>query len=122
MGDGRPGTFEYIDKDGDRLAVSMVGWGNLRRLMVSLLYKISKPNRYEFPSFVPAFELAVFRGNTMRKPVVLVHFSDEAAARRGWSAMTEAMRNRGLQGATDYVCNIQLSEMKEFGKLYPEAM
>lgn len=47
MGNGRASTFEYIDQDGDRLAVSMIEWGVLRRLMVALLHKISKPNRYE---------------------------------------------------------------------------
>jgi hypothetical protein len=66
MGNGSAGVFEYIDQDGYRFAVSMIEWDVLRRLMVSLLHKISKPNRYEFPSFVLAFELAVFGGNTMR--------------------------------------------------------
>ncbi len=55
MGNGSAGVFEYIDQDGYRLAVSMIEWDVLRRLMVSLLHKISKPNRYELPSFVLAF-------------------------------------------------------------------
>ena len=36
--------------------------------------------------------------------------------------MADAMRSRGLSGASDYVCKISLSEMKEFEKMFPEAM
>ena len=36
--------------------------------------------------------------------------------------MADAMRSRGLSGASDYVCKITLSEMKVFEKMFPEAM
>jgi len=113
------GAFEHIETDGGRFAVSMVKWGSLRRAIVSLLYRILRPNRFEQPSFVPEFEMAVFSQNTMRKPVISIHFADEESARRGWEAVTAAMKERGLSGATDYVCNIRLSEMREFGKMFP---
>lgn len=116
------GFFERVEGADGRFALSLVKWGFLRRLIVSALYKISRPNRFEQPSFVPAFELAVFRGSSLSRPLVLIHFSDEAAARRGWDAVLSAVRERGLAGATDYVCNIRLSEMSEFGKMYPEAL
>lgn len=116
------GMFERIEGPDGRFAVSMVKWGMLRRLIVSLIYKVSRPNRFEQPSFVPAFELAVFPGSSQSRPVVVIHFADDAAARRGWDAVTSAIKARGLTGATDYVCNIRLSEMREFGKMYPDAL
>jgi hypothetical protein len=116
------GKLEYIDYSNEHLAVSMIRWGFVRRLMVFLFYKISKLNMFEFPTFIPVFELAVFYGHSMRKPVVLLYFVDEETAERAWTNVTEAMRNHGLEGATNYVSNIRISLKKEFGRIYPEAM
>jgi hypothetical protein len=116
------GSFEYIDHGNEHLAVSMIKWSVVRRLIVSLFYKMSKPNMLELPAFVPAFELAVFRGNTRRRPIVLIHFADEQTAKSGWANILVAIRNHGLKGATEYVCNIRISLGKEFGNIYPEAM
>jgi hypothetical protein len=116
------GMFERIEGADGQFAVTMVKWGFLRRLMLSLIYMVSKPNKFEQPSFVPAFELAVFAGSVLRSPLVVIHFADDAAARYGWEAVTSAIRERGLRGATDYVCNIRLSEMREFGNIYPNAL
>ncbi len=116
------GMLELIEGADGRFTVSMIKWGFLRRLLVSGIYTVSKPNRFEQPSFVPAFELAVFSRSPLRRPVVLIHFADDAAAKRGWEAITSAIRERGLKGATDYVCNIPLSEMREFGQIYATAL
>ncbi|SPC17359.1 hypothetical protein CO2235_90233 [Cupriavidus oxalaticus] len=116
------GTFERIERPDGRFAVSLVKWGILRRLIVSLMYRVSRPNKFERPSFVPAFELAVFPSSSLTRPVVVIHFSDEQAARRGWEAILMAMREHGLDGAANYVCSIRLSEMREFGRIYPEAL
>jgi hypothetical protein len=116
------GSFERIDFCGDQFAVSMVKWGPIRRLIVSFMHGISKPKRFESPSFIPAFELAVFPGSSLRKPVVLIHFVDKVAARHGWDAVTGAIKTDGLEGATDYVCKITLSEMREFGQMFPDAL
>lgn len=116
------GTFERVAGADGRYALSLVKWGFLRRAIVSVLYKISKPNRFKQPTFVPAFELAVFPGSSLNRPVVLIHFSDRDAAQRGWDSVLAAMRERGLKGATDYVCKIRISEMREFGNIYSGAL
>jgi hypothetical protein len=114
--------FEYVDYNHEHLAVSMIKWGFLRRLTVSLIYKISRPNMFESPSFVPAFELAIFCGKARRKPVVLIHFADRETAEHAWANLAKVMKSSGLKGATDYVCNIRISLKNEFGKIYAEAM
>lgn len=114
--------FEQIEGWGGRLTVSMVKWGVLRRLIVSAANIFVRPNGVQRPSFVPAFELAVFDSGVRHKPVVQIYFANGEAAQRGWDYVTIAIKQQGIMGATDYVCRIRPSEMREFGKLNPDAM
>lgn len=52
----------------DRFVVSMIKWGLPRRIIVSVLHAVTKPNRFDQPSFVPAFELAVYAQGLLGQP------------------------------------------------------
>ena len=112
--------FEVVEYGKERYWVSLVKWGFIRRK----IYSIIKPRRkrFEYPSFVPMCEIAVFTASPRsgKHPFVNIYLST-LEGEKAFYKITSAIKNKGMDGATDYVVDIKFSDYKEFGKINPNS-
>lgn len=110
--------FKVVEYKNQTFWVSLVSWGFIKRK----IYSIFKPNnRFEFPSFIPECEIAVFseKPSSLKKPFAVIYFSSQIGVENAFAKIVSDIKRNGIRGAGDYITKIKLSDYKEFGKLFP---
>lgn len=113
--------FDEIEYEGINYWISLVKWGFIRKMGYQF---IKSNNRFESPSFTPECEVAVFtkRPSTGKLPYVVIYIADGVGdkAENIFNNVANAIKEKGLIEAANYVCHIKISQNQEFGKIYPE--
>jgi hypothetical protein len=104
------GKFAVVDHAGEKITLSMVKLGVMKRMLLRLAKKFRMVDRYEFALFSPRYELAVFDGPSIvlsPMPHFIFYYPDTDTATRKWNELTAAVELGGLCGGQfiDFIRN-----------------